>query len=370
MILFSILIPFICMASFIVMLVVQPRLPQAAMIMYLELNSRIRKIDAAKYVDHLVQQAHQNWEQAYRLIQTANNRFPVFRSYDEAERLILKANEQLRAAVQRTQVMRDSLKLALNLKMIYLQDRIEQYRTKFDMMPIATDLRQHIIHGELLVREGGYLWERKEYPAAARILEQAAEYISYADSDLSGEINNYLREIPTWQQWIKETLAYSRSTGNTVVIIDKLEHLCRVFQADTLRLELVIEMGPNWLGTKKHKGDKRTPEGKYYITKMRQGSQTKFYKALQLNYPNEDDWLRYYLARHNGEFPADTKIGGLIEVHGTGGRGINWTDGCIALQNQDMDKIFALVQVGTPVTIVGCTKNYQINFNHSDNHLN
>jgi len=46
-------------------------------------------------------------------------------------------------------------------------------------------------------------------------------------------------------------------------------------------------------------------------------------------------------------------IGNLIEIHGDGGKGINWTDGCVALTNSDMDKLYGLVGVGTPVTIVG-----------------
>jgi len=355
---------------FLVMLGAQPRLPQAAIILYLELNSQVRKINAVKYVEPLVQQAHQNWENAQQLIKAENNRFPIFRTYHDAEKLILKANDQLRTVVQRTQFMQESLKVALNLKRIYLWDQIDGYQLKFDRMPIATDLREHIVHGELLLRQGEYLLDRKEYPSAVHVLDKAAQYIANADANLSEEINNYLSKMPTWQQWIQETLAYSRNSGKAVIIIDKLEHLCRVFQEDSLLLELTIEMGPNWIGTKIHKGDKRTPEGKYYITKMRQGKDTKFYKALQLNYPNEDDWMRYYMARYKGEFPAETKIGGLIEVHGNGGRGINWTDGCIAVQNLDMDKIFALVKIGTPVTIVGSTKNYQTNFNHSNNNLN
>jgi len=43
----------------------------------------------------------------------------------------------------------------------------------------------------------------------------------------------------------------------------------------------------------------------------------------------------------------------LIEIHGEGGKGANWTQGCIALKNEDMDELFDLAQIGTPVTIVG-----------------
>ena len=363
-------IPVILILAIILMLVLQPRLPQAAMIIYLELNSQARKIDAENYVAPMIQQARDNWEKSRQMIQTQNKRFPLFRSYEKAENLILKINGDLRQAIRRTQVMKDSLKLALKLKMFYLQDQAEQYRKKFDIIPIAIELRQHIIQGELLVRQGGYLLERKEYSAADLILQKAAEHISFANANLVEEINKYLSKIPTWQQWVKETLDYAQTSGNPALIIDKLDHTCRVFQADTLLFEFAIEMGPNWIGTKTHKGDRRTPEGRYYVTKKRQGKETQFYKALNIDYPNEADWLRFYSALVNGDLPLDANIGGLIEIHGEGGQGLNWTDGCIALRNQEIDLIFTMVQVGTPVTIVGTTKNYQINFNHYNNHLN
>ena len=46
-------------------------------------------------------------------------------------------------------------------------------------------------------------------------------------------------------------------------------------------------------------------------------------------------------------------MGGLIEIHGNGGKGIDWTEGCIALTDTEMDVVFKLVKVGTPVTIIG-----------------
>jgi hypothetical protein len=46
-------------------------------------------------------------------------------------------------------------------------------------------------------------------------------------------------------------------------------------------------------------------------------------------------------------------VGGLIEVHGHGGQGFNWTNGCVALNDKDMDALYRQVQVNTPVIIVG-----------------
>ena len=49
-------------------------------------------------------------------------------------------------------------------------------------------------------------------------------------------------------------------------------------------------------------------------------------------------------------------IGGAIEIHGHGGRAIDWTSGCVALKNEHMDRLYAGVAVGTPVTIVGTAR--------------
>ena len=77
-----------------------------------------------------------------------------------------------------------------------------------------------------------------------------------------------------------------------------------------------------------------------------------FYKAIHISYPNQQDMKR---AKELGVDP-----GGLIMIHGQkNGLGwlsfisqlFNWTDGCIALKNEDMDKIWESVDVGTPIEI-------------------
>jgi lipoprotein-anchoring transpeptidase ErfK/SrfK len=55
----------------------------------------------------------------------------------------------------------------------------------------------------------------------------------------------------------------------------------------------------------------------------------------------------------NGLLPPTAKIGGLIEIHGNGGKGIDWTEGCIALTDKEIEVVYRSVKVGTPVTIVG-----------------
>ena len=93
----------------------------------------------------------------------------------------------------------------------------------------------------------------------------------------------------------------------------------------------------------------------YRITKKFDSRKTKYYKALLLNYPNEEDTARFREEIANGSLPRNAKIGGLIEIHGNGGKGIDWTEGCVALSDREMDLIFKITKVGTPVTSVGST---------------
>ena len=72
-----------------------------------------------------------------------------------------------------------------------------------------------------------------------------------------------------------------------------------------------------------------------------------------LNYPNQQDLEEFNRKVQSGALPAGAKIGELIEIHGDGGRGGNWTEGCVALKNNDMDVLFQHVDSGTPVTIIG-----------------
>ena len=97
----------------------------------------------------------------------------------------------------------------------------------------------------------------------------------------------------------------------------------------------------------------------YKIVKKIEGGRTKYYKALLLDYPNDEDKRKFRSEIENGTLPPDAKIGGLIEIHGNGGKGIDWTEGCIALTDREIDVVYRNVKVGTPVTIVGSVVDLQ-----------
>ena len=112
-----------------------------------------------------------------------------------------------------------------------------------------------------------------------------------------------------------------------------------------------IGLGGNPVGHKQVLGDQKTPEGYYKLDYY--NPQSSFYKSLHISYPNNRD---YKNARKLGKSP-----GGSIMIHGQPngkkmeksffGRQKDWTAGCIALDNDEMDEVLRLVQVGTPIHI-------------------
>lgn len=111
-----------------------------------------------------------------------------------------------------------------------------------------------------------------------------------------------------------------------------------------------VALGTEHVGMKEQEGDHKTPEGEYSVDAK--NAHSEFFMALHLSYPNAADRAR---ARSLGVNP-----GGDVEIHGLGKkfgwvgaahRLRDWTDGCIAVTNEEIQEIFAIVPVGTPVEI-------------------
>ncbi len=161
------------------------------------------------------------------------------------------------------------------------------------------------------------------------------------------------KNLRLWRGLVAETIAASKSEGETALIIDKLARKLHVYRAGRRVATYAADLGAKGLKQKLHSGDQATPEGRYIVSEVRGPKRTNFYKALLLDYPNREDRARYEWGKRTGLVPRRTGIGSLIEIHGDGGQGKDWTDGCVALRNSDMDRVFDQARVGTPVTIVG-----------------
>ena len=156
-----------------------------------------------------------------------------------------------------------------------------------------------------------------------------------------------------WRNWTGKTINEWKKNRDYSIIIDKFSRKLFIYFSGIRKWEFEAELGKNWVGDKRVMGDNATPEGMYKITKKFNSRKTNYYKALLLDYPNDEDMARFKSEVARGSLPSSAKIGGLIEIHGNGGKGIDWTEGCIALTDSEMDQVFKIVKVGTPVTIVG-----------------
>ncbi len=161
------------------------------------------------------------------------------------------------------------------------------------------------------------------------------------------------------------------SISNVWIRVSKAERRLYLYRGPSLVKTFNIDIGYNTFADKRRQGSRdrrdhwRTPEGTFYV--VDKNPQSEFYKALVLNYPtiaDADRGLKQDLiSRQEYEAivqaqrqfrmpPMDTDLGGWIEIHGEGtGASTNWTQGCVAVQNSVMNRLWVEVPIGTPVLI-------------------
>ncbi len=162
--------------------------------------------------------------------------------------------------------------------------------------------------------------------------------------------------------------------GELRIVIQKSRNVLTLYKGTTPVRSYWAALGRGWQsGDKQRSGDKRTPEGEFYICSMNPSE--RFYKFMGISYPGiphaeaamqgglitYGQYLEIWKAIvERRKPPWDTKLGGAIGIHGrVAGPAVlrppapeNWTDGCIALNNDDVDELFGIASLGTPVTIL------------------
>ncbi len=145
--------------------------------------------------------------------------------------------------------------------------------------------------------------------------------------------------------------AYASPPKADLVVVKKSQYSLELLKDGKPFKRYWIALGRNPKGAKLRKGDMKTPEGRYLLDYKKDSSG--YYKAIHISYPNLNDLRR---AKEYGvEDP-----GSMVMIHGQPNRlsddepavqNSNWTNGCIALLNHEMEELWQMVDPGTPIEI-------------------
>jgi murein L,D-transpeptidase YafK len=156
------------------------------------------------------------------------------------------------------------------------------------------------------------------------------------------------------------------------ILVRKAQHKLIVLRGGKVVRTYRVSLGIAPIGAKTVRGDGKTPVGVYAVYEKRPSDRFRWFLAL--NYPAKEDadrafaanrisadtWADIWIADKTGhEPPWDTPLGAFVGIHGTGASGrtaklrlvSDWTDGCIALSDPDIDELFEMIPVGTVVEI-------------------
>lgn len=191
---------------------------------------------------------------------------------------------------------------------------------------------------------------------------QASESVDLQGLDLGEDIAiQYAPEFqPEFQSLCAQTAAlekqaqFKKPAGTWVadfMVVDKKRKILHLMKAGKIFRSYNVALGKQPVGKKRKEGDNKTPEGLYSIGYRNSGSS--FHLSLEITYPNQEDinW-----ARQNGVSP-----GGDIMIHGLpneewkwaflGHPKKNWTRGCVAVTNAEIEEIWQFVKSATPIEL-------------------
>ena len=279
-----------------------------------------------------------------------NGRFALLRDYDDADSSLGRAMTLAIEAKSQAEQRIHSLDSLARNQYADLEHEVTLCREALDGTLINFSAERYWASAELELKASWVLIGRSEYDEAMKSAERGRKALKQVVEALAEAANNEKGKIEVWRSWVSETVAASLKNNNHALIIDKSAHTAYLIHGGKVIHKYGCDLGWNSAEQKYFQGDGATPEGRYTVTSVKRSS--KYYRALLLSYPNDLDRRRFAENKRKGMISRYARIGALIEIHGSGGRGEDWTDGCVALMNKDMDHLLKYATVGTPVTIV------------------
>lgn len=284
------------------------------------------------------------------LIET-EGKFVWFRDYDalaEQFKQVLALGDEIHGSIAERRKQRQS---GFGERLVAQRDRIDRLDTLTTAISVGKSSRELLAKACLLTDEAEGLAARAKFADAEDRLKRAGTYLQIAKEVITPGLQRFVdqQQISQWRRRVDETIRESRVRGGYAIVVSKVDRRLFLYRGGRLVKTYDVGLGSRSISDKLFAGDRATPEGKYRITKKL--AQSRYYKALLINYPNDEDRRQFDSAKRRGAIPKRAGIGGLIEIHGGGKDG--QTYGCVSLDDHHMAELYALAEIDTPVTIVG-----------------
>lgn len=309
------------------------------------------KVGALRYSETLLRSAEGQVQEGWLEIARQNGRLAPFRNYAVADSILLTAIQTAQDAARKAREMIGNLSEMALSDRSELKAELESWQDALNGSLAKLNVKRYWSSAELALSTGDKLLGQSEYDEARQSFALGHTWLTKLGAAMTKYDNDEVDKLRMWRRWVVETVEESRTTNAYAIIVDKADHKSYLLKGGKVIKAYSSELGYNSASQKLFSGDGATPEGRYRVTVARHRG-SRYYKALLINFPNEQDEKRFRDNKDKGMISKRARVGGLIEIHGEGGRGKDWTEGCVALTNKDMDHLMQFVTVGTPVTIV------------------
>ena len=335
-----------------IIIVSQRKLPTEDLKLAREALSAAKEAEANIYSDKLYKESVQMYDSAMVNWSRENSRFILFRDYTRVIIFAKRSKSKAEDAEEKSIKLADNLSKDVEAAFVNLAKKIELYNKLFKKLPLPKSVFDAHNKSKMFLSESKIAHESGKLKEAEVLFKKADIYINHANSAAGKMLRDYFDGYSRWKSLSNDAIAASRG-GNKVILVDKVAHILYVYQSGKVIRSFDAEFGPNWMAHKERSGDRATPEGNYHITSAKTSGNTTYHKALLLDYPNAEDRNNFAIKKKQGLLSRRDGIGNLIEIHGNGGKGFDWTIGCVGLRDRDIDDLCRLVGSGTRVTIVG-----------------
>lgn len=314
------------------------------------------KQEAPAYAPEELSQAQLALREAEREVTLQSARFAVRRDYTQALAFLERSHFYAVQAARAAQMRRDTTRAAAQSELSKLQDSLSRSREiKRFLTPRDPTIHRLVVGAEVDEDLAQKRMESKDFSGALDAARSGSARVQEVEQLLLSSMVRFTShpDLASWRKWVDEAVRRSRARGEVAFIVDKLRRKMTVYRSGHVVRTLTVDLGISGMERKLRSGDDATPEGLYKIEEIRAPGQTRYHRAFLLDYPNEMDRRRFEEAKRKGLIPRGAGPGNLIEIHGEGGRDKDWTRGCVALTNREMDELAPLARVGTTVVIVG-----------------